>query len=239
MITRLWRGIVMTRAAGNPQDEINFNYLNRAEMEKHFSENIGTVILEDSKAIAAMYWEVLKGRRECGDIAVRDNGDDALRIIKANRVRTFVTDLEHPGMCGLEMIKKAREIGIEYCNIIVISAAKEMKRLKTIHFLDQLGVVAQARKPVDREAFIEILNQIELSEVSIHERKKLKTRFAREKFIRRLIGGILSKEDKNHPISDQKIVEVLKLENIEIARRTATQTRIELGFGSFRGRRRK
>ncbi len=44
------------------------------------------------------------------------------------------------------------------------------------------------------------------------------------------IQGIISKEEKNRPLSDQKIVDLLKVEGLNIARRTVAKYREQLGI---------
>ena len=51
------------------------------------------------------------------------------------------------------------------------------------------------------------------------------------------IKEIIAKEDPKHPVSDQKIVELLKLQNIDIARRTVAKYREQLGILSSSKRR--
>jgi RNA polymerase sigma-54 factor len=51
------------------------------------------------------------------------------------------------------------------------------------------------------------------------------------------IKEIIAKEDPKHPMSDQKIVELLKEQNIDIARRTVAKYREQLGILSSSKRR--
>lgn len=50
------------------------------------------------------------------------------------------------------------------------------------------------------------------------------------KFIKGTMGKLLNAEDKKKPLSDQRIVELLKDQDIELARRTVAKYREELGF---------
>ena len=49
---------------------------------------------------------------------------------------------------------------------------------------------------------------------------------------------MIQKEDVKNPLSDQKIVELLRSENIDIARRTVAKYRDQLGVLSARMRKR-
>lgn len=50
--------------------------------------------------------------------------------------------------------------------------------------------------------------------------------------IRQRIRTLIQNEDPSHPLSDQKLCQLLENEGIHAARRTVTKYRIELGFGS-------
>jgi RNA polymerase sigma-54 factor len=52
------------------------------------------------------------------------------------------------------------------------------------------------------------------------------------------IREIISGEDERKPFSDQKIVDILKKQGIDIARRTVTKYREMLGLGSSTQRKR-
>ena len=51
------------------------------------------------------------------------------------------------------------------------------------------------------------------------------------------IKQIIGSEDSKKPLSDQRIVEILRASNIDIARRTVTKYREMLGYGSSSERR--
>jgi RNA polymerase sigma-54 factor len=55
--------------------------------------------------------------------------------------------------------------------------------------------------------------------------------------IKQKVRDIVSKEDKSHPLSDEEIAGALKREGLEIARRTVTKYRKQLGIPSSRQRR--
>jgi RNA polymerase sigma-54 factor len=58
------------------------------------------------------------------------------------------------------------------------------------------------------------------------------------KTVKQKIKGIIEQEDKEHPLSDQKIAEMLGLEGIRISRRTVAKYREEMGILSSGGRKR-
>ena len=49
---------------------------------------------------------------------------------------------------------------------------------------------------------------------------------------------LIRQEDRSHPLSDQRLAELLAEQGIRIARRTVAKYRTELGLGSAAGRRR-
>ena len=50
---------------------------------------------------------------------------------------------------------------------------------------------------------------------------------------------LIRQEDRSHPLSDQRLAELLAEQGIRIARRTVAKYRTELGLGSAAGRRRE
>ena len=55
--------------------------------------------------------------------------------------------------------------------------------------------------------------------------------------VKQKVRDIVKKEDKNHPLSDEEIAAALKSEGLDIARRTVTKYRKQLGIPSSRQRR--
>ena len=58
-----------------------------------------------------------------------------------------------------------------------------------------------------------------------------------EKLLKNVLSQIIENEDARKPVSDQKIVELLRRQNIEIARRTVAKYREMLGILSSSKRR--
>ena len=56
--------------------------------------------------------------------------------------------------------------------------------------------------------------------------------------VKQKIKVLISKEDPKHPLSDQKIAEILKKDNVRVARRTVAKYREMLGILSS-GKRKK
>ncbi len=89
---------------------------------------------------------------ECGvDYALleSDNGSDGIRLIEQEHPDVIISDLLMPGIGGLDVLKRAKEID-ERVPVIIVTAFDEMS--STIHAI-QLGAFDFVSKPIDHEAF--------------------------------------------------------------------------------------
>lgn len=85
-----------------------------------------------------------------------DNGNDALTIIETNPVDIMMVDIRMPGMDGLALIRKAKEMRGNI-HFIVISGYADFEYARDAL---QSGVEAYILKPIDDDQFIDALNRL-------------------------------------------------------------------------------
>lgn len=98
-------------------------------------------------------WEVYN----CEVAGCAYNAADALQDIEENPVDILITDISMPGMSGLELIKKAKEM-IKDIFIIVISAYDKFEYVKIAY---QYGIINYCLKPIDVNELYSCLKTIE------------------------------------------------------------------------------
>lgn len=66
------------------------------------------LFVDDSAGVLEGIGRMLHGSTGRYELHFATSGEDALRLISARRMDVVVTDLQMPGMCGDELIEKAR-----------------------------------------------------------------------------------------------------------------------------------
>jgi two-component system chemotaxis response regulator CheY len=85
-------------------------------------------------------------------------GDEALDLAKLKRVHLVITDVEMPGMNGLELIKELRQLKSYQTTPILILArdASDVNIMKA----ETLGASGFIEKPVTPERLLSVVNQV-------------------------------------------------------------------------------
>jgi two-component system, CitB family, response regulator MalR len=81
--------------------------------------------------------------------AVARSADEALEILKKERIDLVLLDIYMPGMDGLELLSKLRKMG-EFVSVIVVSAARDSSSIKKAL---QYGAVDYLIKPFEFDRF--------------------------------------------------------------------------------------
>lgn len=84
------------------------------------------------------------------------SGEEAVQILSEKRADLLLTDIRMPGISGLELAEKARELSADM-SIIIITGYKSFEYAKTA--ID-LNIDAFITKPIDQEEFTEALSRI-------------------------------------------------------------------------------
>jgi two-component system, response regulator YesN len=84
-------------------------------------------------------------------IRTASNGEEAMEIIKVNKVHILITDIRMPEITGLQLLKLVKEQNIHPI-IIVISAYSEFEYAQEAL---RLGVINYLLKPISKKALVE------------------------------------------------------------------------------------
>lgn len=91
-----------------------------------------------------------------GDVFTAKNGEEAIDVLKQNKINILLTDILMPKMGGLELIRYIREHNIAVDSIIVTSAHSE-----TNYMLDaiRLRVDGYLLKPINTKEMLELVQK--------------------------------------------------------------------------------
>ncbi len=130
-------------------------------------------------------------------VEVADSGEKALRIIKQNKNKIMLADLVMPGMDGIELMKKAREIVPSISTVIITAHGTIQTAITAI----REGAYDYIEKPFCPEKVEHLIKNMikhhDLIEENISLRQKIKDRYHFE--------GIIAKSPKM-----LKIIELVK-----------------------------
>lgn len=116
--------------------------------------NVTVLYIEDESFAREELFRFLK--RRVGRIVSASNGLEGVELIEKYNPDIVVTDLNMPGMSGLEMIKEVRANGFKG-GIIIISALSDSE---TILEAVNMGAVKYIVKPVDTAKLIEFIREM-------------------------------------------------------------------------------
>ena len=85
-------------------------------------------------------------------------GDEALDLAKLKRVHLVITDVEMPGMNGLELIKELRQLK-SYQTTPILILARDASDVN-IKKAETLGASGFIEKPFTQERLLSVVNQV-------------------------------------------------------------------------------
>lgn len=111
------------------------------------------LLIDDDKTILILYASYLA--KEGITVYQAENAETAIRTVMNVPIRLIITDINMPGMTGIELAHKLKQ-RFTTVPIIAMSALsfKEQKEA-----LIDAGIVGFLRKPVKRELFIETVRK--------------------------------------------------------------------------------
>jgi signal transduction histidine kinase len=137
--------------------------LDEIKQFKQMCINISILMVDDEVELTKYYKEIAQRFFESVDIA--NSGAEALEMFKENRYDIIYTDLNMPGMHGIELIKKIKEINPKQ-KFIVISASNESEKLMELLSLNISGFIV---KPFTINNFM----HVSMEQISIVLQSKL------------------------------------------------------------------
>ena len=107
------------------------------------------------------------------EVAVAEDGDRALELIKSFSPQILLCDLKMPKRDGLTLLKDIHEMGLELATIIISGEGQIPEAVQAI----KLGALDYLRKPVDPHHLRQILKtlseNISVREENLHLRRRL------------------------------------------------------------------
>jgi DNA-binding NtrC family response regulator len=120
------------------------------------------LVAEDDKATHEEWADALTSWGY--EVAVAEDGDRALELIKTSSPHIFLCDLKMPGRDGLTLLKDIHEMGLELATIIISGEGQIPEAVQAI----KLGAVDYLRKPVDPHHLRQILRTLS-ENISVRE----------------------------------------------------------------------
>jgi two-component system, response regulator YesN len=135
-------------------------------------------------------------------ILMAASGEEAIELMKQHRVHILITDIQMPEITGLQLLKIAKEQGIQPV-MIVISAYSEFEYAQEAL---RLGVINYLLKPISKKALIEAV-EAAVEAVEKQERAGM---------IEKVVDTRLVEADTQHPSNREPIREAIEYINQHI-----------------------
>lgn len=104
---------------------------------------VRVLVVDDERQVGEFLCDFLEARGF--EVFYTDNGEEAIRIVKRARPHIALLDILMPGMSGLELLARIREIDPRVGNIMITALSEEELGRKSL----RLGAVDYIVKPVD------------------------------------------------------------------------------------------
>ncbi|WP_428737863.1 response regulator [Sulfurimonas sp.] len=131
------------------------------------TKKLTALVVEDEKVtnelLSSTFKNFFAGVESCFD------GESALKIYEQKQLDIVFVDIIMPGMDGIELSRKIREMNKEQI-IIVISASNDMEKISESI---EVGVNSFIQKPIDTKKIIELLGGVV---AMVAKRKKIETK---------------------------------------------------------------
>lgn len=175
------------------------------------------LIVDDEKFIRLGLEMIIKNSFDSVELELAKNVQEALNKISEKEFDLIITDINMPGMSGIELIKNMRDSG-KHTKIIVLSGFNEFEYARQCM---KYGVKTYLLKPIDNEELVSSINEIfmTINEENSEEKVAL---------LRELKYEIENREKKQRDIN--KILESL---DISFKRYKCYYVKVKNGIESF------
>jgi len=113
--------------------------------------DVRVLLVDDEQGIREMFGRLLE--RSGYSVMVAENGQRALVILEENRIDVMITDVLMPGIDGIELVKKARELDDTLKVVIMTAHASIDSAVEAI----RLGAFGYLRKPFTKQELLDSL----------------------------------------------------------------------------------
>lgn len=120
---------------------------------------LNVLIVDDSATVRAVIRKTLAlAGIPVDTLHQASNGEEALKILEENPINLVFSDINMPGMSGVELVERMREEEqLRGIPVVVISTEGSKTRIEDLR---QKGVRAYVRKPFTPEELKEIVEEI-------------------------------------------------------------------------------
>ena len=174
---------------------------------KELAKELSLLYVDDNKGLQKQAFKVLKNFFK--NVTVATNGQEGVLLFKKNLPDIVITDIKMPGIDGLEMSKKIKEID-PHAHIIIASAFDEKEYLlESI----ALGISRYLKKPIEVNILIETLISV-IEQINNEKNIKLFEQYSSDIFEYQDLILVLLENDKAVTIN-KKCMEFFDVESID------------------------
>ncbi len=139
------------------------------------------LVVDDDPGILEAF-EAFLGKHH--DVLFSANGPDALRVLSTRDVNLVVLDIRLPGMDGMEVLRRIKELN-DQTEVVIVTAIKSMK---TAIEAIRLGACDYITKPFDTHEILSLINRVMEKQQLVKEVLYLRSEVARDHRFENLIG---------------------------------------------------
>ena len=115
------------------------------------------MIVDDSELMRNTVKSTFKGVKIPTNILEAEDGEDAMQVIKNNKIDLILLDWNMPNLSGIDFLKQVRGIDA-YKEIPVIMITSEASKLNVVEAI-KAGVSAYITKPINSSILLEKISQ--------------------------------------------------------------------------------
>jgi len=109
------------------------------------------MLIEDHDTTRSLLARIL--RKDGYRVLTAGDGDEALRVIRDNRIDLIITDLRLPGPNGIEVLREVQRAGSNIAAILTTGSIEEQTVIDAL----RAGAVGFLRKPIDLEELLDTI----------------------------------------------------------------------------------
>ena len=151
-------------------------------IQRMINLNQRILIVDDDKIVRAVLSNLAK--KEGFEVAVAEQGEEALEIMRSKPPDLLITDIRMPGMDGMEVLRQAKDLDQELPVVLITATADVQGAVKAI----KAGAHDYLAKPFDKNEVFRVIHRA-LAERSLKVKvKELSSRLQENTGLREIMG---------------------------------------------------